>query len=138
MLAVDVNVVAYLLIAGEHSAAARALWAADPDWRLPPLWHYEFLNILTTLGRTQRSPHTELVDAWRTSQALLAGADTEPDAETVLTIALEHGLSAYDAQYVAVARQLGCILVTEDGKLRQALPRETRSLNAWLGSAGTR
>jgi predicted nucleic acid-binding protein len=136
MVAVDVNVVAYLLIAGERSAAARALWAADPDWRLPSLWRCELLNILTTLGRTGRGSRDELIKTWRAAHTLLEGADHETDPESVLGIALEHRLSAYDAQYIAVARDLKTVLVTEDLQLRRALPNETRSLEAWLSDSG--
>jgi|SRR5580658_3880252 predicted nucleic acid-binding protein len=128
MLAVDANVVAYLLIEGEHSKAARAIWVADPDWRLPALWHHEFLNVLATLGRTRNVARSELVETWRTAHALLANADHEIDGESALVIALDHRLSAYDAQYVAVARALKTHLVTEDQKLRRALPDETSSL----------
>jgi predicted nucleic acid-binding protein len=46
MIVADANIVAYLLVAGDQSEAARALWASDPAWRLPHLWRYEFLNIL--------------------------------------------------------------------------------------------
>ncbi len=33
MQLVDTNIVAYLLIAGDRTALAQALWQADPDWR---------------------------------------------------------------------------------------------------------
>jgi len=47
----DTNLVAYLLINGDHTATARAVYQRDPDWRLPPLWRAEFLNVLTTTVR---------------------------------------------------------------------------------------
>jgi len=37
----------------------------------------------------------------------------------VLRVAVKTGLTAYDASYVAVARQMGTVLITEDGKLRK-------------------
>ena len=33
MVVVDTNVVAYLLIEGDRTAEAQALYARDPDWR---------------------------------------------------------------------------------------------------------
>ncbi|HVT15062.1 MAG TPA: hypothetical protein VHQ90_02635 [Thermoanaerobaculia bacterium] len=45
-------------------------------------------------------------------------------------------MSAYDAQYIAVARDLKTVLVTEDLQLGRALPNETRSLEAWLSDSG--
>jgi len=51
VIVVDVNVVAYFLIEGEHTERARELWRRDPDWRLPPLWRHEYLNVLATFVR---------------------------------------------------------------------------------------
>ncbi len=43
-------------------------------------------------------------------------------APASLVIALEDGLSAYDASYVALARSLGAPLVTADRRLAAAVP----------------
>jgi predicted nucleic acid-binding protein len=37
----------------------------------------------------------------------------------VLRVAIETGLTAYDASYVVVARRIGAVLVTEDRNLRR-------------------
>jgi predicted nucleic acid-binding protein len=132
MIVADANVVAYLLIAGDQSAAARALWAADPVWRLPHLWRYEFLNILATLGRAGRVSPAELTATWHRAIELLGSSEHEPDPALALAIALEHGISAYDAQYVALALQLQALLITEDRKLRRAFPAHTASLRSFL------
>jgi predicted nucleic acid-binding protein len=132
MIVADVNIVAYLLIAGERSGAARALWEADPVWRLPHLWRYEFLNILATLGRSRRVPLADLAGTWNRALRLLGGSEDEPDPRSALAIAVEHKLSAYDAQYIALALQLQTVLITEDQKVRQAFPAQTASLRSFL------
>ena len=38
MIVVDTNVIAYLLIRGERSAAMDRLLEADPEWIAPQLW----------------------------------------------------------------------------------------------------
>ena len=61
--------------------------------------------------------------------ALLAGFDAfqrleidghAVDARDVIALAIEHRLSAYDASYLWLARELGAELVTLDGELQRA------------------
>lgn len=44
-------------------------------------------------------------------------------AAATLALVLEHGLSAYDASYLALARSLEATLITADRRLAQAAPR---------------
>ena len=52
MIVVDTNVIAYLLIRGERSAAMDRLQQLDSEWVAPRLWLDEFLNVLCTHERT--------------------------------------------------------------------------------------
>jgi predicted nucleic acid-binding protein len=46
MIVVDTNVLAYLYLPGEYTAAAETLLEQDSDWAEPILWRSEFRNIL--------------------------------------------------------------------------------------------
>lgn len=46
----------------------------------------------------------------------------------------EFGISGYDARFVAAARDLNKKLITEDLKLRRAVPHLTISLAEWLSA----
>ena len=48
MIVVDTNVIAYVLIEGDKTALAQQVAKKDPDWKVPPLWRHEFLNVLAT------------------------------------------------------------------------------------------
>lgn len=131
MVAVDTNVVAYLLIEGDRTPAARSLYERDPDWRSEAFLLVEFSNLLATYVRAGKLGRAAAGDLLASAEQILSGVVNLPHARA-LALAAEFGVSAYDARFLAVARQLGTKLVTEDAKLRQAAPALTASLAAAL------
>jgi predicted nucleic acid-binding protein len=128
VIVVDVNVVVHLLTGSGKHEAARALWDLEPDWRLPALWRHEFLNVLATLAREGFIGREEADQLWKNGLSLFTGAETAVPWSEALDLAIGKRISAYDAQYVALARSLRSPLVTEDAKLRKAFPDECVSL----------
>jgi predicted nucleic acid-binding protein len=120
MIAADTNLVAYLLIEGERTAAASRVWERDSDWRLPPLWRSEFLSVLATSVRSGVLTEEQGFRAWRLATRLFGRCEHEPGGEAVLRAALRLGISACDAHFVVVAEFLGVPLVTGDSRLKAA------------------
>jgi predicted nucleic acid-binding protein len=52
--------------------------------------------------------------------------------ERVLEAAIQFGTSAYDARFIALAMQMKIKLVTEDARLRSAVPAWTNSISEVL------
>ena len=122
MIVVDVNVIVYLLTETPQRDSARRVRERDGDWLVPPLWRHEMLNVLATLTRQDMLDVSSALKVWRNAIALLGTREQQPDMEHSLSLAIEHGISAYDSQYVALAASLGVSLVSEDGKLQRLLP----------------
>jgi predicted nucleic acid-binding protein len=53
--------------------------------------------------------------------------------EASLAVAAKYGITGYDAQYVALAQNLAVPLITEDRKLRQAVPGVGISMQEFIG-----
>lgn len=128
MIVVDANVVAYLLIEGERTIQARDAWRADPDWHAPALLMHEFLNILTSYEREGGLSIPECLELLGHCRKLLHGREHEVSGELTLRLAAALSLSAYDAQYVALAETLDTALLTEDRALLDNAPRRALSL----------
>jgi predicted nucleic acid-binding protein len=124
---VDTNVLAYLMLEGERTSAAQELFERDADWRSEAFIMVEFSNVLTTYVRTKVLSRDQ-------GLKLLAGAEklvpvlTSVRNARALEVATQFGISAYDARFVALAIQMKVKLVTEDPKLRAAVPSWTVSL----------
>ena len=122
MIVADTNLVAYLLIEGDKTDSARAVWAADPRWMLPTLWRSEFLNVLTMAVRAHVPTLEQAHDTWHVAQTVFGQSEVEPSGDAVLETAAARNLSAYDAQFVVAAADLEVPLVTSDRRLLQACP----------------
>jgi len=135
VLIVDTNVLAYLLIEGDYTAAARLLHRRDDDWRSEAFIMIEFTNVLAASIAARRM---NLVLAQRflaDATLLLHGKLGLIPHDSVLSLAVQYRVTAYDARFLALAQQLDRRLVTEDAKLRAAAPKLTQSLAEALATA---
>jgi len=123
MIVVDTNVVAYLLLPGQHTAAARATLTRDPAWAAPLLWRSELRNVLSLYVRQRHVALAKAIEIQDTAEALIEGREYAVDSRDVLSLARESGCSAYDCEFVAVAVALGVPLVTSDQRLVSSFPR---------------
>lgn len=128
MLVVDTNVVVSLLLNGPFSEQARALYAADPDWRSEAFLMTELANVLASQFKLRDMPLPDALDLLSRADALMADGLVEIPHGAALTLATQLGVSAYDARYLVVAQRLQTRLVTEDAKLRRKAPDLTCSI----------
>lgn len=130
MIVVDSNVLAYLYLPGEHTAAAEALMQRDAEWAVPVLWRSEFRNILAGYMRRKALTFEQANRLQREAESLLAGSEFEVDTLTVLELVRDSDCSAYDCEFVALALKLDTKLVTMDGKILRAFPTRAMALTA--------
>ncbi len=129
MIVVDSNVVAYLYLPGEFTAAAEKLLQREPEWAAPLLWRSELRNILALYMRKGLLTFERSFEIQREAEALFADNEYQVDSFEVLELARDSGCTAYDCEFVALAKRLEVKLVTSDAKLRKAFPNLTRALS---------
>ena len=106
MIVVDTNVLAYLYLPGEHTAAAEALLVNDSDWSAPILWRSEFRNILAGYVRRNDISFEQAVSLQSEAESLLAGSEYEVESRAVLELVRDSDCSAYDCEFIALAMKL--------------------------------
>ncbi len=119
---VDSNVLAYLYLPGEHTGAAETLLERDSEWVAPILWRSEFRNILAGYLRRGTISFGQAHGLQREAERLMADSEFEVDSLSVLELVRDSDCSAYDCEFVALAKRLGTKLVTTDRKLLRAFP----------------
>lgn len=125
MLVADTNVLIELFIPSPVSPIVLACRDADDDWLLPRLWVPEFRHVLLKLLRAGRLDLTTALNHLAVAeQRFLPRTMTVASAEA-LQLAHSHGCSSYDAEFVLLAEQLACPLLTFDRKLLQLFPQLT-------------
>ena len=131
VLVIDTNVIAYLLIAGDHTNEAQALYARDSEWSSESFVLIEFSNILATYQRIGDLTRAQAERLLNEAESRLHSLIDLPHIAALRT-AERFSVSAYDARFLATAEYFGAMLVTEDSKLRDAAPALTQSLSEAL------
>jgi predicted nucleic acid-binding protein len=119
---VDTNVVAALMLPTAANAEVAELLRQDPDWRLPPLWRSEFRQVLLKYVRADLATPEQALALWHKALERFELSEQPVAGHQVLALAIATGCSTYDAEFVVLARQLNCRLLTFDRKLLQLFP----------------
>jgi predicted nucleic acid-binding protein len=135
VIVVDTQVLWYATVAGDFSELASQVADRDARWIAPPLWRSEFRNVALGYIRRRQLSVDEAIEATGRAMALLS-AERDPDTRTILTLGDRSKCTAYDLEYVAVARALGVPLVTNDAQILSDFPGIAVSLDSFAaGSA---
>ena len=135
MIVVDSNIIAYCWLNAAATAQAQAVRVRDPEWHVPVLWRSELRSILAGYLREGSLSRTDVIRVMRHIEEELDGAEHLVASEDVFRVIQTTPLSAYDSEFVALARALAVPLVTEDRAILRACPDEARSMAAFLESS---
>ena len=128
MIVVDSNIIAYLYLPCEFTQHAEELLVSDSEWVAPILWKSEFRNILAGYVRRKTITFEQAYELQREAESLLSGREYDVDSLDVLKLVRDSDCSAYDCEFVALAKHLGVKLVTMDKKILRSFPEIAESL----------
>lgn len=128
MIVVDTNILAYLYLPTEFTPLAERLLEHEPDWITPLLWRSELRNVLTLYLRRRLLNFDQAYAIQTEAETLLADREYTVDSFEVLRFVEDSECSAYDCEFVALARRLAVPLVTADQKVLKNFPGVATSL----------
>jgi predicted nucleic acid-binding protein len=111
-----------LYVGGPHTRHAEAALVRDPDWAAPLLWRSEFRNAVVTSMRQRDLPVEDAIETTEDAEEYMNGREYTIVSHRVLHLAMRSGCSAYDCEFVALAQDLGAVLVTTDRAILRAFP----------------
>lgn len=133
MIVVDANILVYSLIEGDYTQLIQKLREKDADWRTTGLCLHEILNVLATYQQREVLTLAQCKKLLDHAERFMKVAQCEVKMDAALAVAAKYAITGYDAQYVALAQSLNAPLITEDRKLREAVPGIAFSMKEFLG-----
>jgi predicted nucleic acid-binding protein len=122
MIVADANLLAYLVMPGEHTEEAEKVLAKDPTWVVPLLWRSELRSVVHKyIGRGDLTV-LRAVRLLGQAEAIIDGREGDVDSQDVLELSSRSRCTTYDCEYVALANALGIPLVTTDRSVLRAFP----------------
>ena len=127
----DASVTAAWLLPDMASEHTRRLYAAirrdEVEPQGPNVWQWECANILANGVRSGRIPSYAVEGLWSVLDAIRHRVELHELApaqhKAVLAVAIDAGISLYDAGYLWLAKSLNLPLATFDEQLIKAAPR---------------
>lgn len=117
MIVADTNLIIYLLIDSDFTTTAERVYHKEPNWIAPSLWRSEFRNVLMLYVRKKILSLTEAKEAMFEAEAFMKEELIIDSSFSLLELAFETGISAYDTEFVYLANLHQVPLVTGDRKV---------------------
>ena len=134
MIVVDTNVIHYCWVRGQNTEIAQAVRQKDPEWHAPILWRSELRSVLTAYLRRGLLMRAQIVGILGMADRALAEREHIIPDDLVLDVVASSTLTAYDAEFVALAAALSVPLVTADKGVLKAFPDRALTMEAFLGA----
>ena len=120
MIVVDTNIIAALYLPSDLTAQAENLLQREPQWAAPVLWCSEFRNVLALYLRKKILSFDEAYRIQSEAESLLADNEYDMASFEILQLAEVSGCSAYDCEFIALAKRLNVRLFTQDKQILAA------------------
>ena len=122
MIVIDTNVMVHLVLGGQEGADSGLLLERDDQWTAPEIIMSELCNVLIGFVRRRTITPEQAKTMSGYAAEVLENRILSVHGSQVIDVALECGLTAYDAEFVSLARMLNVPLATLDSQILRGAP----------------
>jgi predicted nucleic acid-binding protein len=122
MIVVDVNVLIHFYFPSDFSPVTEKVFLKDSTWISPVLWKSEYINVLLGFIRKGIIDFSKAIEGIEKAEIKMQGAEYPVSSLQVMELGRNSNCTAYDCEYVALAKAKGLTLLTWDGKILKAFP----------------
>jgi predicted nucleic acid-binding protein len=133
MIVVDTNIIGYLYLTSEHSSLAEQVLLKDPHWIAPLLWRSELRNVLALYIRKKILSLPEVHQVMEEALHLMQDQEFEVTSHQILDLVAVSTCSAYDCEFIALAKDFDILLITSDRQIINQFPDIAISPQAFVG-----
>ena len=134
MIIVDTNIIGYLYLTSDRSAQAEQALLKDPAWSAPLLWRSELRNVLARYIRNRLLSLEDALQIMDEAVNLMQDREYEVSSFQVLELTVASTCSAYDCEFIALAKDLNIPFVTVDQQVLAQFPRTAVSLEEYIAA----
>ena len=134
MIVVDTNIICLRWIPAKETSQADALLRRDPEWSSALLWRWEFRNAMVGYIRRGSLTAATAVQICGKAEASLVEHEYVARPRDVFELVTRSACTAYDCEFVSIARERGARLVTADRQILREFPHIAISLGDFLNS----
>lgn len=132
MIVADTNTIAYLYLPTAQTDDVVSLLHKDPHWVAPLLWRSEFRNVLALYIKKGFVDLSTAIAMQSQAEQQLADNEYTVKSMDVIALASDSGCSAYDCEFISLAKSLNIKLITGDKKLIQGFPEVAMTAGDYL------
>lgn len=104
----------------------------DSEWASPVFWRSEFRNVLALYLRKGILSLESAIQIMKKASSLMDGREYAVSSLDILNLVAQSHCSAYDCEFVALAKQLKIPLITCDKQILEEFPRIAVSLEDYI------
>ena len=123
MIVADANLIGNLFMQSSDSSIAIQVFEKDPDWYAPFLWQSEVRSIVTSYFRHKMITIDKAIQVMDEAHELMINHERFVASNLVLELVGSSKCTAYDCEYVALAKEMSLTLITFDKQVVGAFPR---------------